>query len=144
MQPLTFRQATEADMPFLLQLRRQTMSAHQIASGVSPSEAEHLKRVRVAFQCAQVIESGARPVGLLKVVRGEAAWELLQIQLAPEFQGRGIGTMIVTSAVEEARNAGVALRLSVLKANPAKRLYQRIGFVVVREKAHAYEMALAA
>ena len=37
---LTFRAATEADMPFLLELRRKTMSEHLRLSGIEPSESE--------------------------------------------------------------------------------------------------------
>jgi ribosomal protein S18 acetylase RimI-like enzyme len=44
--------------------------------------------------------------------------------------------------IDEARKAGASLRLGVLKANPALRLYQRLGFTVVRESIYAYEMRL--
>lgn len=144
MEPLTLRPATESDVPFLLELRHQTMSAHLAASGVLLSEAEHLLRVRVAFHYAAVILHAGKRVGLFKVVREGLQWELVQVQLMPSVQGRGIGTMLLQSLVGEARSKGASLRLSVLKANPAKRLYERIGFNVVAEKAHAYEMALGA
>lgn len=142
MEPLVFRQASEADIPFLLELRRITMVEHQLASGVQPSEAERIERVRSSFDCAKIIQSGAKPIGLLKVVRNEFEWELVQIQLAPEFQRRGIGSMILRSLAAEARAAGASLRLTVLKASPAKRLYERLGFIVTEEKAHACEMSL--
>lgn len=142
MESLVFRQATEADIPFLMELRRITMTEHQLASGVQPSEEERIRRVRASFHCAQIIESGGKPIGLLKVVRNEFEWDLVQIQLAPEFQRRGIGSGILQSLIEEARAAAMPLRLSVLKASPAKRLYERVGFVVTQEKANAYEMSL--
>ena len=40
-----------------------------------------------------------------------------------------------------ADRAGVTLGLSVLKANPAKRLYEQLGFSVVGEDAHEFHMA---
>jgi ribosomal protein S18 acetylase RimI-like enzyme len=67
----------------------------------------------------------------------------MQIQLMPSLQGKGIGTRLLQSLVQEAREAGAGLKLSVLKANPARRLYERMGFVVVEEKATAYDMTLA-
>jgi ribosomal protein S18 acetylase RimI-like enzyme len=139
---LSFRQATETDIAFLLELRRVTMSSHQVASGVTPTNEERLTRVRAAFECAQIIEFEVKPIGLLKVVRGDAEWQLQQIQLMPEFQRKGLGSAIVGSLIEEARSAGVGLRLHVLKVNPAKRLYERVGFAVERENDHAYEMVL--
>jgi phosphoribosylglycinamide formyltransferase-1 len=44
--------------------------------------------------------------------------------------------------VEEARRAGASLDLDVLKANPARRLYERLGFRIVRETPFAYDMLL--
>ena len=125
---ILLRAATEDDIPFLLALRRETMSAHLAASGVDVSEADHLQRVRAAFDCASIVLHAGQPAGLLKVVRQEKEWELVQIQLAPSVQGRGWGTLLLRSVIAQARSAHVSLRLSVLKTNPAKRLYERLGF----------------
>ena len=83
-------------------------------------------------------------MGLLKVVRERRQWELMQIQLAPGVQGQGLGTTLLQSLIAEARSKNASLTLSVLKANPAKRLYDRLGFRMVAEKENSYEMALAA
>lgn len=72
---------------------------------------------------------------------GTADWELVQIQIAPAWQGAGIGSHLVRALLEQARQAGAVVRLSVLKANPARQLYERLGFAVVAELDHAYEMA---
>ncbi len=144
MEPLTLRPATESDMPFLLELRRQTMSKHLAASGVIASEADHLGRVRAAFHCATIVLHAGEPVGLLKVVREGRQWELVQVQLTPSVQGKGLGGVLLRTLVEHARSEGASLRLSVLKANPAKRLYERLGFVVVAATEHAYDMVLGA
>ena len=144
MQALTLRAATEHDIPFLLALRRRTMSAHLAASGIDVSEADHLQRLRAAFDCASIVLHAGEPVGLLKVVRQEHEWELVQIQLAPSVQGRGFGTLLLQSLVAQARCAHASLKLSVLKTNPAKRLYERLGFITFSENAHSYEMVLAA
>lgn len=140
MKTLTLRHAVEEDIPFLLDLRRQTMSGHLVASGVVSAEAEYLARVRAQYECAQVIMQGNQPVGLLKVSREGLNWEIIQVQLIPSLQGQGFGQEIIQSLVSETRREGASLRLSVLKANPARRLYERLGFTVVLEKAHAFEM----
>lgn len=139
---VSLRRATEADIPFLVELRRATMSQHEAAAGISRSEEEVLRRVLARYECAQIILCSGTPVGLLKVVRDGMEWELLQIQLLPALQRAGIGTELVRSVVAQARAAGASLRLSVLKANPARSLYERLGFKVVREKANAVEMRL--
>jgi ribosomal protein S18 acetylase RimI-like enzyme len=137
---LTFRPATEADIPFLLELRRQTMSEHLRASGIEPSESERRARVLVSFDCAEIILLAGAPVGLLKVVRGADNWDLVQIQIVPEKQGRGFGTGILERLLADAVQAQVSVSLSVLRSNPARRLYERLGFRIVSENDHAYHM----
>jgi ribosomal protein S18 acetylase RimI-like enzyme len=51
--------------------------------------------------------------------------------LVPHTQRRGSGTALVGEAMEDAAGRGVPLRLSALVNNPARRLYERLGFRVV-------------
>ena len=141
--PLPFlRPATEADVPFLLALREQTMTRHQSASGLQPSSEEREQRVRYRYECAHIIEHEGRAAGLFKVARDGLDWQLVQIQLAPELQGRGVGEALIRQLIAEARDAGASLSLNVLHANPARRLYERLGFVVVGAGEHEYQMRL--
>ena len=131
---LSLRPATEDDVPFLLALREQTMDGHFRASGAEPSREQHLERVRVRFECALIIEHEGRPAGLFKVARDGLDWQLIQIQLAPELQGRGVGERLLRDLIAEARRAGASLSLHVLHANPARRLYERLGFRIVGQE----------
>jgi ribosomal protein S18 acetylase RimI-like enzyme len=139
---ICLRPATNDDVPFLLRLRQQTMDTHLFVSGLVPSVEEHLQRVLYRLDCAQIVQLAGEAVGLLKVSRDDGDWCLIQIQLRPESQGQGLGRQLIQSVIDEARKAGASLRLGVLKANPAFRLYQRLGFTVVGESIHAYEMRL--
>jgi ribosomal protein S18 acetylase RimI-like enzyme len=141
---ITFRPANQDDMPFLLELRQATMNPHFVASGLVPSRDEHVRRILFRFDCAQIVQLAGEAVGLLKVARDGTDWHLIQVQLKPAWQGQGLGAQLIQSVVNEARNTGVSLRLNVLKANPALRLYERLGFFVVEEAAHAYKMQLRA
>lgn len=138
------RPATEADIPFLLALREETMDAHLAASGVDIHSgdpgAARLQRVRHRFDCAQVLLHAGEPAGLMKLVKSPGTWELLQLQLGPRLQGKGIGRALLDELLAEADAAGVDVTLSVLKANPARRLYERLGFVQVGEDAHEFHM----
>ncbi|RZA29395.1 MAG: N-acetyltransferase [Lysobacteraceae bacterium] len=138
------RQATESDIPFLLALRRETMDGHLAASGADCSEQAHLARVMHHFDCAEVLTHEGSPVGLLKLRREAEAWEIVQIQLGHRLQGHGIGRALLEEVLADAAIAGVEVRLSVLKANPARRLYERLGFRTVGEDAHEYFMRRAA
>jgi ribosomal protein S18 acetylase RimI-like enzyme len=134
------RQATPQDIPFLLDLRQRTMNVHVLASGGEVSDAHHMARLMHRFECAEILLHEGAPVGLLKVSRDPQEWVVIQIQLAPGYQGGGIGTGLLAEVIDQAARAGVDLTLSVLKANPAKALYERFGFVVERESAFSFDM----
>jgi GNAT superfamily N-acetyltransferase len=54
----------------------------------------------------------------------------LSVCVLPGHRGRGIGTDLVMWGLREARRRGIsAVSLSVETANPARRLYERCGFV---------------
>ena len=58
----------------------------------------------------------------------------LAIALFPEYRGRGIGTKLMRRLLEELKSRGYErASLSVQTANPAVRLYERMGFSPVRE-----------
>lgn len=138
---LTKRTATYADIPFLLELRRATMSPYLVASGMVASDEGHMKRIELDFESAKILELHGQPVGLLKVVRHVDHWELLQIQLIPTLQGKGVGASLIRELLFEAGQVQTTVRLSVLKSNPARHLYERLGFVLVSEGDHSYLMA---
>lgn len=137
---LTFRQAGEADVEFLIGLRRLTMWAHFENSGLVINQDEQLQRVLYRLDCAHILTKNGADIGLFKVVREADPWELTQIQLLPRYQGQGIGAALIRSLLDEASVAGKRVHLDVLRANPARRLYERLGFRVVAEDTHSYLM----
>lgn len=65
----------------------------------------------------------------------------LAISILPEYRGRGIGTMLLTQLFEVLSERGYhQTSLSVQKANPAARLYQRLGYEIVRQNDEEYIM----
>ena len=70
-----------------------------------------------------------RPIGRLLVDRTDAEVLLVDVALVPEARGSGIGTRLLRALQAEAVEKGVPLRLKVVLTNPARRLYQRLGFV---------------
>lgn len=134
------RAATEADLPFLLALRQESMGPHLAASGLHGTPDDFLARVMHRFDCAQVLMLEDEPVGLLKLQREPDAWHVLQLQLSDRVRGQGIGRRLMENILADADRAAVPVTLTVLKANPAKRLYERLGFTVVGEDEHEFHM----
>jgi ribosomal protein S18 acetylase RimI-like enzyme len=75
-----------------------------------------------------VVEVDGEPAGRLYVHRGPSDIRIMDIALAPAFRGRGIGTTLLHALVEEAAASGRKLSIHVEMNNPARRLYERLGF----------------
>lgn len=116
------------------------MSPHFRAADLSPEQEDLEQRLQIDFDIASIILRDGHTIGMLKLNRTDRPWRLVQLLLVPEAQGRGLGTMLLRKLAAEAENCGVAVELSVLKGNPAKRLYQRLGFAIVAEESHAWTM----
>lgn len=54
---------------------------------------------------------------------------LMDMGLLPEYRGQGVGTALVTDVVARGEALGLPVVLHVESFNPAKRLYERFGFV---------------
>lgn len=75
-----------------------------------------------------------RPAGRIWIGRDDELIHMLDISLLPWAQGQGIGTTLVRQLIEEARSSGKQLRHMVFVMNEgARRLYERLGFVVFEE-----------
>ena len=69
--------------------------------------------------------------------------QLREIQIHPDYQGRGIGTEVIRQELADAHAQGKRVRLRVLFQNHARRLYERLGFAVVDRNDHQYVMECA-
>lgn len=128
---LMLRAATPADEPFLFDLRRATMDEHLKRAGEPIDEHAHWARLRYRYNDAHIVCCGSERLGLFKFVRNPDEWTIVQIQILPTYQGRGIAAHLLGEFLRQADCAGVPVKLSVLKGNRAINLYERFGFQVV-------------
>ena len=90
----------------------------------------------------QIVVVNGRDVGQLSVMDDENGVQISGVYILPEFQNQGLGTTILGDVIEEARKGRQPASLQVLKVNPARRLYERLGFVVVAENETHFQMRL--
>jgi GNAT superfamily N-acetyltransferase len=79
-------------------------------------------------------------IGWLQTLPHEGSYFLGQLFVEPPHQRRGIGTEVMNRLIGEATRAGQAMTLAVVKINPAKRLYDRLGFRVVYDDERKFYM----
>lgn len=140
MTELLYRSAIETDIDYLLWLRKETMNQHLINSGISLTEEEQLLRITHLFTKAKIVILNGQRIGLLKLNEEENMVEIVQVQIDPKYQGKGIGRQIIRSVIENSLKQRKDISLSVLKENPAKGLYLRMGFKIIGEDESSYKM----
>lgn len=138
---LSLRPAEPEDRAWLLRLFASTRGPELAALAADPAVADafiaqqfeaqdrswRAAAMRPSFD---VVLAGEEPLGRLVVDRRDTEIRLVDITLLPEFCGRGFGTRLITDLIGEAERAGLPVVLHVLFANPARGVYERLGFTV--------------
>lgn len=139
------RLATEADTQFLISLYRTTREAELDFAGF-PQELRqafveqqfgaqsHHYQTFYPGSVQHVIEVAGERAGRLYIFRSEKWIHVLDVLMTPEFRGRGIGTTILESLIDESRRTGIPVLLAVEKYNHgAERLYRKLGFTDLQD-----------
>ncbi|MBK0420797.1 GNAT family N-acetyltransferase [Leucobacter sp. CSA2] len=132
----TFRPGTREDADWMAELRARVMRPDLERLGVF-SETRVRERFLTAFAPAhtRVIVVDGRDAGLVALRPGEDGLWIEHFSLRPEVQGRGIGAAVFAALLADPVDQGATLRLNVLQGSPARRLYERHGFVLDSEDA---------
>ena len=134
---ITFRRAINADLDFLDDLHTACMQ-------------QHVKRVyswnpqlfRQTFnpQFIEIILLNQVVVGMVQIVKKHKEIYLANLLVSPNFQNLGIGSLVLKKLIKQAETLQMPVTLQVLKKNPAKRLYERFGFMVIQKTSTHYIM----
>jgi ribosomal protein S18 acetylase RimI-like enzyme len=136
---ITFRLISPADEDFLRAVYASTRMDELVPLGWDEEQKHAFLSMQFAAQhtyyqkqfphaAFQLILLDHRPIGRLYVDRRGNEIRLLDITLVPEHRNAGIGTTLLKDLLAEAARLGKPVRLHVKPSNPARRLYQRLGF----------------
>jgi ribosomal protein S18 acetylase RimI-like enzyme len=105
---------------------------------------EQEQRARFAAQWkrdeVKIISLDGKDVGWLQVAEMPTEIRLQKFFVSPQYQRSGIGSEILSTLLATWRSTGKKIVLRVLKNNPARRLYERLGFSVVAEESVTFRM----
>lgn len=74
------------------------------------------------------------PVGRVYLQQAEQALVLIDISLIKGFRSQGLGSLLMQSVIEKARQHRLAIELNIDKMNPALKWYLRMNFQLIEEK----------
>ena len=154
------RSLTNEDEPFLWEMLYQAL---YVPAGEPPFSPKIVRRPELSRYVAgwgrtddagfvALLEESFEPIGAvwIRLLQGagrgygyvDDATPELTIALRPAARGKGVGTQLLRKMLAAARDKYPALSLSVSVENPARRLYQRLGFETVEHTASSITMKL--
>jgi ribosomal protein S18 acetylase RimI-like enzyme len=135
------RPAEHGDEPLLYACYKKVMHEYVRQTWGWNEEFQRASFVKhLPWQQFQIIMVDSCAVGAAFVLDTPSGIDLEMIIIEPRFQRMGIGSDFVANLLRRAQNDRRRIRLRVLKVNPAKSLYERLGFVVVGEEAGIIQM----
>ena len=147
---LNLRPATPADRPFLLRVYADSRAEELVATNWTDDQkaafcadqfAAQERHYREHYPGCEflVIERAGAPIGRLYRDRRAAEIRVVDIALLAAERGRGVGGALMRQVLDEAAAAGLLVRIHVEQANPARRLYERLGFRLA-ERGEVYDL----
>ena len=127
---LKLRKAGPNDSDFAYRVKRAAFKEYvEKIWGWDEDEQRELHARRFRKHDFRIINLNGTDVGIMAVAVAPDCVHVNQLFILPEHQNNGIGEGCMTLILEEARQLGLPVRLSVLKVNPrALAFYQRLGF----------------
>ncbi|MCC6536128.1 MAG: GNAT family N-acetyltransferase [Bryobacterales bacterium] len=81
-----------------------------------------------------IVVAGGERAGRLYVLRQPHDIRIIDLAVLPEWRGQGLGSALLSALAGEGRQSRRPVSLHVETHNPARRLYERHGFVLQDEK----------
>ena len=138
---LNLRPAVDTDEPFVNALTRETMRTYVESTWSDQRDRERYYAGNSFHrEHTRIICDGERAVGRVTLAYRDGGLFIDNLHIIPEMQNRGIGAWVLETVIAEGESQGLPIRLTVLRNNPARRLYDRAGFAVIGEADQRYAM----
>jgi ribosomal protein S18 acetylase RimI-like enzyme len=130
---IQLRPASHADYDFLYSLHRKTLIDYiDLTWGWEENWQQDYFKEHFRPAEIDIIQFEGENIGCINVQDEGDHIFLAYIAILPDYQRKGIGTLLVKRTLAEAKVRGIPVTLRVLRENPARDLYKRLGFEVVK------------
>lgn len=143
---VVLRPATQADAKLFYAVIHQTMRSFIVATWGAWDE-DRVRRESKddsASPNAMVVQVEGQDIGVLLVEEEPTHLQVRQVYLLPQYQKQGIGGQLLGLVVKRSAASAKPVRLRVLRVNPAKQFYEKLGFEVTDEDNDFFHMERAA
>jgi 2-amino-4-hydroxy-6-hydroxymethyldihydropteridine diphosphokinase len=135
---LSFRPVRESDADLVLAITELSMRPYVEQTLGEWVEADIRRRFSTLTDT--ILRYDGYDIGCVALKEEADALRLLKIFIVPSYQNRGIGSHLVRQLCERSLVSGKPLRLRVLRSNPARRLYERLGFALTEATQTHYHL----
>jgi GNAT superfamily N-acetyltransferase len=148
---VTFRQTTNADEEFMLELyqssrgddlRELGWEESRVREFLSFQHEAQQQFYQTDYQDAvdEIVMVQGQPAGRLIVDRREHEIRCVDLAISPAHRSAGLGTFLIRKLQNEARQLKRPLRLQVIRFSRAVNLFERLGFVRTSETGTHFQM----
>jgi len=126
---------------FALRLFLLTMRPYMLQLGVWDEQEQRSSfTTHWKLEEVRIISVDGNDAGWLQVTELPAEIRLQKFFILPQYQRSGIGSEVLSKLLATWRPTGKKIVLRVLKNNPARRFYERLGFTVIAEAGVVFRM----
>jgi ribosomal protein S18 acetylase RimI-like enzyme len=141
---INLRSVTTDDYKFLYALNSKTMFDYVEATwGWDETWQQNYFKEHFQPEANQIIVLNFDDIGRIEIYYEANEVRISNIQILPEYQNKGIGNTVMLRIIQQAQQQKQCLTLQVLKVNPARRFYERLGFFVEGEDDTYFKMKRA-
>ena len=140
----SFRNCTLDDFDFLFNLKKDNFKLYvDKIWGWNDNDQKHrlMQDLNEHLEHKRIIIVDGKPIGVYVVhITDDGDLFINEISILKEYQNKKKKKKILENQLEENRKKGIRTILQVFKDNPAKKLYESLGFTVYGETETHYQM----
>ena len=138
------REVTQQDYNFIYHVKTTTLKPHiELVWGWDEEVQTKYLEESFGLETQLIITYEQEEIGILELNELEKRIEVVELEILPEYQRKGIGTKILQDIIEEYKGKGKHVGIGCFKINrDAKRLYERLGFIMIKETETHYVLEL--
>lgn len=139
---IRFRKCQFSDVDFIVNLKELCFKWYiDIIYGwdINVQKELTLKELNERLDDMRIIMDDNKDIGITTFYMKDDVYVIGLIIIHPNYQNKGIATKILSDYINKAKNDKKKIIIKTYKDNPAKSLYQRLGFKLYKEdNTHVY------